>query len=226
MQWFSATMCYYGLSFASTSLSGDAFSNYLLRWDKWSECNKQTEAFYFQCVHRNSWLHFLYSCDGLLGSTTHSFILPDILRGRLHFLWSAAGHRGSLAAISAGFFRNNDSIRKSWYFCQGDFVSGWKVWSLCLILCCLPLHCRTFPNKYSQSSSWCLFSCRQVWRYLCSPSRPSQDLLVTCSSLYYGPCRHCCWRSCCSLPWDIRQQVTRVNGRGSQVCLPSHPYKY
>jgi len=29
-QWFSATMCYYGLSFASTSLSGDAFSNYLL----------------------------------------------------------------------------------------------------------------------------------------------------------------------------------------------------
>merc|ERR1719334_1604982 len=29
-QWFSATMCYYGLSFASTSLSGDAFSNYML----------------------------------------------------------------------------------------------------------------------------------------------------------------------------------------------------
>jgi len=29
-QWFSATMCYYGLSFASTSLSGDAFSNFML----------------------------------------------------------------------------------------------------------------------------------------------------------------------------------------------------
>jgi len=29
-QWFSATMCYYGLSFASTSLSGDAFTNFLL----------------------------------------------------------------------------------------------------------------------------------------------------------------------------------------------------
>jgi len=29
-QWFSATMCYYGLSFASTSLSGDAFTNFIL----------------------------------------------------------------------------------------------------------------------------------------------------------------------------------------------------
>jgi len=29
-QWFSVTMCYYGLSFASTSLSGNAFSNYFL----------------------------------------------------------------------------------------------------------------------------------------------------------------------------------------------------
>merc|ERR1719431_1630426 len=29
-QWFSVTMCYYGLSFASTSLSGDAFSNFFL----------------------------------------------------------------------------------------------------------------------------------------------------------------------------------------------------
>jgi len=29
-QWFSATMCYYGLSFASTSLSGDAYTNFLL----------------------------------------------------------------------------------------------------------------------------------------------------------------------------------------------------
>merc|ERR1711931_158277 len=29
-QWFSVTMCYYGLSFASTSLSGDAYSNFFL----------------------------------------------------------------------------------------------------------------------------------------------------------------------------------------------------
>eukprot|EP00090_Calanus_glacialis_P003552 TRINITY_DN1261_c0_g1_i5.p1 TRINITY_DN1261_c0_g1~~TRINITY_DN1261_c0_g1_i5.p1 ORF type:complete len:603 (-),score=150.76 TRINITY_DN1261_c0_g1_i5:95-1903(-) len=29
-QWFSVTMCYYGLSFASTSLAGDKFSNYFL----------------------------------------------------------------------------------------------------------------------------------------------------------------------------------------------------
>ena len=29
-QWFSVTLCYYGLSFASTSLAGDAYSNYML----------------------------------------------------------------------------------------------------------------------------------------------------------------------------------------------------
>jgi hypothetical protein len=29
-QWFSVTLCYYGLSFASTSLSGDAYSNFML----------------------------------------------------------------------------------------------------------------------------------------------------------------------------------------------------
>ena len=33
MQWFSVTMCYYGLSFASTSLSsGGPYLNYMLRW--------------------------------------------------------------------------------------------------------------------------------------------------------------------------------------------------
>ena len=31
-QWFSVTMCYYGLAFASTSLSGDPYSNFFLRW--------------------------------------------------------------------------------------------------------------------------------------------------------------------------------------------------
>ena len=30
-QWFSVTMCYYGLAFASTSLSGDPYSNFFLR---------------------------------------------------------------------------------------------------------------------------------------------------------------------------------------------------
>ena len=29
-QWFSVTMCYYGLTFASTSLSGDPYSNFAL----------------------------------------------------------------------------------------------------------------------------------------------------------------------------------------------------
>ena len=29
-QWFSVTLCYYGLSFASTSLAGDKYSNYML----------------------------------------------------------------------------------------------------------------------------------------------------------------------------------------------------
>ncbi len=29
-QWFSVTLCYYGLSFASTSLAGDAYSNFCL----------------------------------------------------------------------------------------------------------------------------------------------------------------------------------------------------
>ena len=32
-QWFSVTMCYYGLSFASTSLACDKFSNYCLRYE-------------------------------------------------------------------------------------------------------------------------------------------------------------------------------------------------
>ena len=31
-QWFSVTMCYYGLAFASTSLSGDPYSNFFFRW--------------------------------------------------------------------------------------------------------------------------------------------------------------------------------------------------
>ena len=31
-QWFSVTLCYYGLSFASTSLSDDVFTNFLLRY--------------------------------------------------------------------------------------------------------------------------------------------------------------------------------------------------
>ena len=30
-QWFSVTLCYYGLSFASTSLSDNVWTNYLLR---------------------------------------------------------------------------------------------------------------------------------------------------------------------------------------------------
>ena len=30
LQWFSVTMCYYGLSFASTSLSGNPYSNFFL----------------------------------------------------------------------------------------------------------------------------------------------------------------------------------------------------
>ena len=30
-QWFSVTMCYYGLSFASTSLAGDPYTNFILR---------------------------------------------------------------------------------------------------------------------------------------------------------------------------------------------------
>ena len=30
-QWFSVTLCYYGLSFASTSLSDDVFTNFMLR---------------------------------------------------------------------------------------------------------------------------------------------------------------------------------------------------
>ncbi len=29
-QWFSVTLCYYGLSFASTGLAGDAYSNFCL----------------------------------------------------------------------------------------------------------------------------------------------------------------------------------------------------
>ena len=29
-QWFSVTLCYYGLSFASTSLSGDSYTNFML----------------------------------------------------------------------------------------------------------------------------------------------------------------------------------------------------
>ena len=29
-QWFSVTMCYYGLGFASTSLSGNPYSNFFL----------------------------------------------------------------------------------------------------------------------------------------------------------------------------------------------------
>ena len=32
LQWFSVTMCYYGLAFASTSLSGDPYSNFFLRF--------------------------------------------------------------------------------------------------------------------------------------------------------------------------------------------------
>ena len=33
-QWFSVTLCYYGLSFASTGLSENVWTNYLLRnWE-------------------------------------------------------------------------------------------------------------------------------------------------------------------------------------------------
>ena len=31
-QWFSVTMCYFGLSFASTSLAGDPYTNFILRF--------------------------------------------------------------------------------------------------------------------------------------------------------------------------------------------------
>ena len=88
MQWFSVTMCYYGLSFASTSLSsGGPYLNYMLRWQSSenptiSKIKPDMEAnnwscFPQQCDDRDPWLPLLHLCHGLLGKETD----PQLLSG-------------------------------------------------------------------------------------------------------------------------------------------------
>ena len=88
IQWFSVTMCYYGLSFASTSLSsGGPYLNYMLRWQSSenptiSKRKPDMEAnnwscFQQQCDDRDPWLPLLHLCHGLLGKETD----PQLLSG-------------------------------------------------------------------------------------------------------------------------------------------------
>ena len=46
-QWFSVTMCYFGLSFASTSLAGDPYTNFILRFS--NIIQNATNRFCFCC---------------------------------------------------------------------------------------------------------------------------------------------------------------------------------
>ena len=79
-QWFSVTMCYYGLAFASTSLSGDPYSNFFLRLIiiYYSQCREREDQGYYyrQCSGRDPRISVLYLRDGLLGPETHPVVLP------------------------------------------------------------------------------------------------------------------------------------------------------
>ena len=131
MQWFSVTMCYYGLSFASTSLSsGGPYLNYMLRWQSSenptiSKIKPDMEAnnwscFPQQCDDRDPWLPLLHLCHGLLGKETHpqllsgcyqhsnkkvaisSFLNTDYIWCCLHLLWPLARTDWSRPQKSAG----------------------------------------------------------------------------------------------------------------------------
>ena len=82
-QWFSVTMCYYGLAFASTSLSGDPYSNFFLRLIiiYYSQCREREDQGYYyrQCSGRDPRISVLYLCDGLLGTETHPVILSGYI---------------------------------------------------------------------------------------------------------------------------------------------------
>ena len=131
MQWFSVTMCYYGLSFASTSLSsGGPYLNYMLRWQSSenptiSKIKPDMEAnnwscFPQQCDDRDPWLPLLHLCHGLLGKETDpqllsgcyqhsnkkvaifSFLATDYIWRCLHLLWPLARTDWSRPQKSAG----------------------------------------------------------------------------------------------------------------------------
>ena len=127
MQWFSVTMCYYGLSFASTSLSsGGPYLNYMLRWQSSENptISKRKphiwSCFQQQCDDRDPWLPLLHLCHGLLGKeadpqllsgcyqhsnkeeTIFSFLVTDHIWRCLHLLWPLARTDWSRPQESAG----------------------------------------------------------------------------------------------------------------------------
>ena len=144
MQWFSVTMCYYGLSFASTSLSsGGPYLNYMLRWQSSenltiSKIKPDMEAnnwscFPQQCDDRDPWLPLLHLCHGLLGKETHpqflsgyqhsnkeeaifSFLATDYIWRCLHLLWPFARIYWSRPQESAGepFLVFKSTVQGSW----------------------------------------------------------------------------------------------------------------
>jgi len=79
-QWFSVTMCYYGLSFASTSFSGDAFSNFCL------SVFIEIPGYIFCLVVMDSWGRrpILSFCQGISGIAC---ILTGFLQGIPSVTW-------------------------------------------------------------------------------------------------------------------------------------------
>ncbi len=97
-QWFSVTMCYYGLSFSSTSLAGDAYSNFCLsvfvEIPGYLFC-----IFVMDCWGRRPILSFCQAISGIF------CILAGLLAGHeelggLQVVFSLAGKFGASACFA------------------------------------------------------------------------------------------------------------------------------
>ena len=187
--------CYYGLSFASTSLSGDAFTNFLLRWGTtYIMCLMSCPSVFIEipsaiccilvidCWGRRPTLSFCQVTNLLL--TRPGGFWPCLRR-----LWLAARSPGSWASGPAGEDKEDlPSTHKNTPFLAG-FVSRGQVRCFHLFLHCLPLHGRAVPNNSEEPGCGHLFLGGKDWWDHRTASWPHQSLLVACASVHHGG--HC-----------------------------------
>ena len=102
-QWFAVTLVYYGLSYSSTDLAGDPYTNFcssvaieipglfLLSFNRRDRYNG--EHVFSLILNKYLLLRSIYRvfvwpiCNGMLGKTTHFVILPNYFGSLLHHCW-------------------------------------------------------------------------------------------------------------------------------------------
>ena len=172
-QWFSVTLCYYGLSFASTNLSQHVWTDFLLRNHQPDSEGRQICKLQLVLVYDKYILLMSYNGCWRWGVVCSVSLLrsPAICSA----WWPSTGSAGDLSSPSVRSSQDIILSLNTWLpsdrlwpllYClrlppalqrqqrhqshQAPPLSAGEVWSLGSLRYCLPLHCWALPNLHQE----------------------------------------------------------------------------